>query len=100
MLAASYAAARGLPVRAVLPEFGRWPDAVAVEKRDAELVALADAAVVVMEGCEPGGLRLLELAKARGMPAHVIGGERPVKVKPVTDAEAREAETRRRGLPD
>jgi hypothetical protein len=74
------------------------PSAVVVI-RDADLVALADAVVVVMEGCDPHGLRMLELVKSRGVPVHVIGGRKPPEVKPVTDAEAREAETRR-WLPD
>jgi hypothetical protein len=46
-------------------------------------VALADAAVVVWADREPDVMRLFELVKAKGVPVHVIGGERPAKVKPV-----------------
>lgn len=71
-----------VPVAALLPEFGRFPEATAVERRDAKLVALADAAVMVMVERKPGVLRMLALVKAKGIPLHVIGGERPAKVKP------------------
>jgi hypothetical protein len=62
MLAASYATERGLSVAALVPEFGRCPEAAALQRRDADFVALADAAVVVMMGKpDPAVLRLLEL---------------------------------------
>lgn len=44
MLAASYAKERGLLVTALVPDFGRFPAVAAVESRDAELVAMAEAA--------------------------------------------------------
>jgi hypothetical protein len=74
MLAASYAAERGLKVIAHIPDFGRFPEAAAVERRDCELVTLADAAVIVWEERNPDVLRLLELVKAKGIPIHIIGG--------------------------
>ena len=52
-IAASYATERGLIVTPFVPEFGRFPEDVAVERRDAELVARADAAVVVWDGRDP-----------------------------------------------
>jgi hypothetical protein len=39
--------------------YGRWSAEAAEERHDAELVALADAAVVVWDGCEPVVARLL-----------------------------------------
>lgn len=68
------------------------------ERRGAGLVSLADTAVVVMAGCDPGALRLLELVKAKGLPVQLVGGgERSAHVKPT--AVSPEPETRR-GLPD
>jgi hypothetical protein len=95
ILAASYATERGLTVTPMLPEFGRFPEVVAVQRRDAELVALADAAVVVLTERDPEVRRLLELVKSREIPVHVIGAAKPAKVKAV----APPPETRR-GLPD
>ena len=46
---------------------------------------------------DPGVRQLLELVNARGVPVHIIGGEKAVKVKPITPPP--EPETRR-GLPD
>jgi hypothetical protein len=97
MLAASYAAERGLSCAALVPEFGRYPEAAAVARRDAELVAMADAAVVVLTGREPGVRRLLELLRASGKPVHIVGAEGVAKVKAVKRTEA---EPERRGLPD
>jgi hypothetical protein len=93
-LAASYAAGRGLPVAALVPDFERFP-ADAAERRDAELVALADDAVVVWPDRDPGVLRLLRLARAKGIPVHVIGGEPAPRARPVKGVE-----TPPRGLPD
>jgi hypothetical protein len=86
MLAASYATERGFDLRALLPEYGRFPEAAAVERRDAELVLLADAAVVVLMGNEPRVRRVLDALQARGVPVHVIGEGKPVKVKQITEA--------------
>jgi hypothetical protein len=94
MLAASYAASRGLNVVAMVPGFGRWPDAVAVAKRDAELVALAEAAVIVWGDGAPPVRGFLDALKVKGVPVHVVGREAP-RVRPVARAEAE-----RRGLPD
>jgi hypothetical protein len=74
MLAASYTAERGLPITAHVPEFGRYPERAAIDRRDGELVAMADAAVIVWEERNPDVLRLLELVKAKGIPIHIIGG--------------------------
>ena len=96
MLAASYAKERGLEVAALVPEFGRFPEAAAIERRDAELVVRADAAVVVWDARNPATRRLWQLVNARGLPLHLIGGEvsKP-KVKKITTPEPA-----RRGLPD
>jgi hypothetical protein len=37
MLVASYAAERGLSIAAHLPEFGRYPERAAIERRDTEV---------------------------------------------------------------
>jgi hypothetical protein len=89
-LAASYASVMVIPITALVPDFGgRIPERAAIERRDAELVALADAAVVVLTGKrEPDVLRLLELIKAKGIPA---------KLKPTAPPAEPEV---RRGLPD
>jgi hypothetical protein len=60
MLAASYAAERGLTVTALVPDFGRFP-VDAVERRDAFLVADADAVVVVWDGRDESVRRVREL---------------------------------------
>ena len=52
MLAASYATANGLEVTVLTPDFTRFP-VDAVERRDAFLVAEADALVVVWDGRDP-----------------------------------------------
>lgn len=75
MLAASYAAERGLVVSACVPDFRRFP-VDANERRDAFLVGEADAAVVVWDGRNPHVRRMLELIERRGIPIHVIGGPR------------------------
>ena len=38
MLAASYAVERGLTVTPLVPDFGRFPAAAAIERRDAFLI--------------------------------------------------------------
>src|SRR4051812_39932622 len=81
MLAASYATERGLPVTAMVPEFGPFPEAAAVDRRDAELVSLADAVVVVPDGRSVSVRRIRELAGRCGKPLHVVGEQRAVKVK-------------------
>jgi hypothetical protein len=40
-------------VTSLVPQFGRFPEAAAIERRDAELVALADATVIVWEDRAP-----------------------------------------------
>ena len=52
MLAASYAAANGRAVVALVPDFARFP-VEAEQRRDAYLVEQADAAVVVCDGRDP-----------------------------------------------
>ena len=98
VFAASYATECGLKVTALVPEYGRLPEAAALEKRDGELVRLADAAVVVWSDREPSVRRLLALVEAKGIPVHVRGsGEPPPRTKPV---EEEEVPRERRGLPD
>jgi hypothetical protein len=94
MLAASYATERGLEVVPMLPELGRFPERAAIERRDSELVSLADAAVIVWEERNPAILRLLERVKAKGIPVHVIGGEKPAKVKPTAPTTGTGSEAR------
>jgi hypothetical protein len=83
-----------------VPEFGVTPKPPR-SRRGTELVARADAAVVVLTDREPGVRRLLEMLRAAGKPVHVVGAEGVAKVKAVARGEAREAgEVERRGLPD
>ena len=98
MLAASYAAVRGLVVTALVPDFDRFP-VDAVERRDALLVAEADAVVVVWDGRDPALTRVLKMAERKSIPVHVLGGpqRKPAGVKRTADPE--ESDTRR-GLPD
>lgn len=100
MLAASYATERGLTGTALVPEFGRYPEDAAVERRDAELVALADAAVIVWDGSNSPTQKLRALVEAKGIAIHVLGepAQSP-KARRVRGAEA--PEPRRKGmLPD
>lgn len=98
MLAASYAAAIRLAVAALVPDFLRFP-VDAVERRDAFIVAEADAVVVVWDGRDPAVARVLKLAERKGIPVHVIDGpqRKSAGVKRIPDPE--EPDTRR-GLPD
>lgn len=98
MLAASYAAANGLAVDALTPDFIRFP-VDAVERRDGFLVSEADAVVVVWDGRDPAIARVLKLAERKGIPVHVLDGpqRKPAGVKRTADPE--EPDTRR-GLPD
>jgi hypothetical protein len=79
----------------LVPQFGRYT--LAAERHDAEIAALADKTVVVMTKCESSVGRLLELLQAKDMPLHIIGGEKPTKVKPTAPPPEPEV---RRGLPD
>jgi hypothetical protein len=73
MLAASYAAAKGLTVTAVVADWKRFP-VEAEERRDLFLVGQADAAVVVWAERDPAVRRVLALVERKGVPVHVIGG--------------------------
>lgn len=78
ILAASYATERGLSITAHLPEFGRFPERAAIERRDTEVVALADAAVIVLaEKRDPAILRLLERVNAKGFRFTLSAGRSP-----------------------
>ena len=97
MLAASYAAAHGLAMTALVPDFVRFP-VDAVVRRDAFLVAEADALVVVCDCHDPALVRVLKLAERKGIPVHVIGGpqRKPDRVKRISDPDPPTP----RGLPD
>jgi hypothetical protein len=86
MLAANYAAERGLTVTALVPDFTRFP-VDAVERRDAFLVADADAVVVVWDGRDASVRGVRELAERRGVPLHVIGDplKKPTPVRRVAE---------------
>jgi hypothetical protein len=60
---------RGRPA----PKFGQSPERAAFERWDAELNAIANAAVIVWEERNPDVWRLLELVKTKGIPVHVTG---------------------------
>lgn len=97
MLAASYAAERGLSVAALVPDFGRYPAVAAVDRRDAELVAIAEAALIVWDERDSIVRRTRSLVEVKGIPVHVIGGDIPrAKVKRTAPPEVES----RRGLPD
>ena len=97
MLAASYAAERGFCVAALVPDFGRHHAVAAVGRRDAELVAQAEAALIVWDDRNPAARGLRSLVEARGIPVHVIGGDTPRAKVQRTAPPDQEA---RRGLPD
>src|SRR5262245_40463779 len=90
MLAASFAAERGLTVTALVPDYGRFPAEAAEERRDGILVAEADAAVVVWAGRDPDVRRVLARVERKGIPVHVIGGpaRKPAKRNRAPDAPA------------
>src|SRR5829696_4403615 len=97
MLAASYAAERGIVVTARVPDFARFP-VDAVERRDAHLVNEAAAAVVVWADRDPAVRRVLALVERRGIPVHVLGEpkKKPKAVRRESEPEPRST----RGLPD
>lgn len=78
----------------LVPEYGRWPAEVSLARRDTELPAKADAAVLVSPDCPTD--RLVKTAGSRGVPMHVAGAEVSARVRPVRA----EVEPERRGLPD
>ena len=97
MFAVSYAAERGLSVAALVPDFGRYPAVAAVDRRDAELVAMAEAAVIVWDDRDPAVRRVRSMVEAKGIPVHIIGGDTPrAKAKRTAPPEVES----RRGLPD
>jgi hypothetical protein len=97
MLAASYAAERGLTVTACVADFARFP-VDAVERRDAFLVSEVDAAVVVWADRDPDVSRVLALVERKGIPVRVISG--PAKKPTAKRVRDPEAPAPRWGLPD
>jgi hypothetical protein len=97
MLAASYATERGLKVTAHLPEFGRFPERAAIERRDTEVIALADAAVVVLAGNRELGVAVARIGEGEGYPWSRHRRGKLAKVKPTAPPPEPEV---RRGLPD
>jgi hypothetical protein len=94
-LVASYARSRGLRFTALLPDHERHPGN-AVERRDALLVADADAAVVPAdEWYHPDMDRLVKAVRAKRGRVHVVEREKP-RGKPVAALSL----WRPRGLPD
>ena len=98
MLAASYAAERGLTVTALVPDFARFP-VDAEERRDAFLVGEADAVVVVWDGRDAGVQRVLRLAERKGGTLHVLGGPDRTAARSRRVPDPPEPAPRR-GLPD
>jgi hypothetical protein len=94
MLAASYAKERGLVVRALVPDFRRFP-VDAEERRDTFLVSEADAALVVWDRRTPGLRHMLASIERKGISVHVVGGPQRVRARRVSDLEPRP-----RGLPN
>jgi hypothetical protein len=92
-LAACYARSRGLPLEVALPDFNRYP-ANAIEKRNSQLVADADAVVVAGEDLDLGTYKLVQRVKAKGGRVLVVRK----KKSEVVGVEA--LESARRGLPD
>jgi hypothetical protein len=88
MLAASYATERGLTCTALVPDFGRFPAVAAVDRRDAELVGRADAAVIVWDERAPAVWKLQALVEAKGIAVRVVGAPRKPNARRVRDAEA------------
>lgn len=97
MLAASYAAERGLTLTALVPDFRRFP-VDAVERRDAFLVEQAVAAVIVWDDRDPAVRRVLALVERKGFPVYVIGAPAKQKARNVHGPD--KLSPTRRGLPD
>ena len=95
-LAASYARSRSLELVAVTPNFQKHPGD-AVDRRAVDLVAAADAAVIVWEECNPDVAKFLALARSKGIPVLVLGAVEERKDEIV---EVPEPTPRYRGLPD
>jgi hypothetical protein len=85
MLAACSATERGLAIRALAPDFRRFP-VDALERRDAFLVSEADA-VVEWDGRNPDGRRVLALVERKEILVHVIGRPPRVRWRRRTDPE-------------
>jgi hypothetical protein len=89
---------RNLIITPLVADYRRFP-VDAPERRDAMLVASADAAVVVWDDRDPALRRVLQLVEAKGIPVHVIGAPEKQKARRVRDPE--EPEPSWRGmLPD
>jgi hypothetical protein len=102
MLAASYAAAKGLALTAVVADWKRFP-VDAEERRDLFLVGQADAAVVVWADRDPAVRRVLALVERQGIPVHVLGGpvRKPAKARvKVVRVPDPEPPVTRQGMPD
>ena len=98
MLAASYAAERGLTVTALVPDFARFP-VDAEERRDAFLVGEADAVVAVWDGRDASVRRIQELTAGRSVPLYVLGGPDRTAARSRRVPDPPEPPPRR-GLPD
>lgn len=73
------------------------PAAAAVERRDVELVARADAAVVVWDDRDPTVRRIVVLIEGKGMPVHVLGA--PAQTPKGRWVRDEAQEPKRRGTP-
>src|SRR6478672_2681923 len=71
-LAASYARSRGLSVTVIAADHAKHP-ADARERRDVQLVTLADAAVVAGDNCDGETWELLKRLRAKRVPLVVLG---------------------------
>jgi methyl coenzyme M reductase subunit C-like uncharacterized protein (methanogenesis marker protein 7) len=70
----------------LIAEFRRF-SVDAPEPRDAMLVAMADAAVIVWDECDPALRRVLQLVERKSIPVHVIGAPEKQKVRKVRGPE-------------
>jgi YspA, cpYpsA-related SLOG family len=95
-LAASYARSRGLGFVAVPPDFEKHPGN-ARDRRDENVVGMADAAVVVWEDGNADVRDLLARVRAKGIPVFVLGAAARRERKRV---EVPEPTPQFRGLPD
>ncbi len=85
-LAASYAAARGLPVLAITADFVRFHHQ-AIERQNAKLVELADAVIAFGEAFSRDTDELLARLRAKGVRVVIVGTARAGKPPPEPPAE-------------
>ena len=70
-LAEKFARAHGVPMRVVLPDYGKHPGKVAPLVRDREMVDMADHVLAIWDGSSTGTVYTVKYAREQGKSAEV-----------------------------